>query len=115
MRQKDIQKKKDEVVRNCRETIAMFLFPRGEKIRPDLVAIDEGPRDEVEMCRDLKEGRIQHQRTSPAADRLKHVWYIKGHHPQRPGNVVELLIGKYNWNGYLIVAQRWGGDWNWDG
>ncbi len=69
MRQKDIQKKKDEVMRNCRETLAMILFVRDEKIRPDLVVIDEGPRDEVEMCSDLKQGRIQHPRTDPAADK----------------------------------------------
>ena len=115
MHQKDISNKEDEVMKNCRETIAMIVSVRNEKIRPDLVVIDEGPRDEIEMCRDLKQGRIQHPRTTPAADKLKHVWYIKGHHPQRPGNIVELLIGKYKWNGYLIVAQWWDGDWKWVG
>src|SRR5258708_24736206 len=115
MHQKDMPNKEDEVMKNGRETIAMLLSLRDEKIRPDLVVIDEGPRDEIEMCRDLKQGRIQHPRTTPAADRLKHVWYIKGHHLQRPGNIVELLIGEYKWNGYLIVAQWWAGDWKWVG
>jgi hypothetical protein len=115
MRQKDILKKKDEVMRNCMETLAMILFVRDEKIRADLVVIDEGPKDEVEMCSDLKQGRIQHPRTSPAADKLKHVWYIKGHHPQHPENIVELLIGDYKWNDYLTVAHSSNGSWKWVG
>ncbi len=116
MHQKDIPNKEDEVMKNCREIIAMILSVRNQEIRPDLVVIDEGPKDEIEMCRDLKQGRIKYPRTTPVADRLKHVWYIKGHHPQRTGNIVELLIGEYKWiAGYLILAQRWDGDWEWVG
>ncbi len=114
MRQKDISKKEDEVMKNCRETLAMILSVRNEKIRHDLVVIDEGPRDEIEMCRDLKQGRIKYPRTTPVADRLKHVWYIKGHHSQHIETSVELLIAEYKWNpGYLVLALRWNGDWEW--
>src|SRR6266571_8371633 len=105
MHQKDIPNKEDEVMKNCREIIAMILSVRNQEIRPDRVVIDEGPRDEIEMCRDLKQGRIQYPRTTPLADRLKHVWYIKGHHPQHIETSVELLIAEYKWNpGYLVLA-----------
>jgi|SRR5215813_14650196 len=116
MQQEDIPKKDDEVMRACKMTIAGVLSVHDTGIRHDRVVIDEGPKDEIEMCRDLKQGRIQYSRTTPLADRLKHVWYIKGHHPQHIGTIVELLIGEYKWNpGYLVLAQRWDGDWKWIG
>ncbi len=116
MQQEDIPKKEDEVMSACRMTIAMILFVNDPGLRPDRVVIDEGPRDEIEMCRDLKQGRIQYPRTTPLADRLKHVWYIKGHHPQHIETSVELLIAEYKWNpGYLVLALRWNGDWEWVG
>ena len=117
MHQRDILAKpyrENDVVRACRIRIAEVLFASNHSVVEELVSLDEGPTDEIEIYESLQDGRIAYPRISPLVDRLKHVWQAKGHFPPDTDKTVELLIGQFGRvPNFLVLAQRKGNEWIW--
>ncbi len=108
------QYRKPDIAQACKIWIATVLYASNHNVVSEQVVLDEGPTDEAEIRESLQDGRIAYLRKSPVVDRLKHVWRAKGHCPPNTERSVELLIGEFTWlPGYLILAERINGEWEW--